>query len=226
MGQPKIIDVNGKQTAITPFGNIEVAQGLSEKEKALTKSDVKKIGNLEDIVLNSSAKQETLNEVADVIASPEFKEMRQNPVLGKHELGWFSKFGSPEQQKLVGKFRANTGQIIKDSARDFGGQFRVGEQALLNSMKPNDSDSLAVMEGKTEALMFMINKITQRATVESQLMREKNLSPVQAKIAADKIVNTSKIKDEIKERLNPHREVTKELNGVKYKKIKGKWYQL
>ena len=203
MQEPKIIDVNGQKLAITPWGNIEVAKGLSEKEKLLTKTDVKHIENLENIVLNSQPKIDTMNEISDLISNPEFEALRQNPILGKHELGWFAKFGTPKQQELVGNFKAYTGQIIKDSARDFGGTFRVGEQGLLNSMKPNDTDSLSAMKGKTEALTLMITGLKQRAEVQAQLMRDKGFKPLEASMAAEKIVNMKKIKEEIKNRLHP-----------------------
>ena len=202
LGKPKFIESDGKTIAITPFGNKVVNQGPNNLQKELSKQDAKQVGQLDAAVLNSGQKEDTLNEVASILSDPTFKEMRQNPILGKHELGWFSNFGTPEQQKMVGDFRAYTGQIIKDSAKDFGGQFRVGEQGLLNSMKPNDSDSLAVMQGKAQSLMYMVSMIKQRAQIESELIRNGS-SPVQAKIAADKMVDTKKIKEEIKNKVNP-----------------------
>lgn len=230
LGKPQIIDVDGKKVAVSPFGNIEVAKGLSKFEEELTKSDVKKVSELEDTVLRSSEKQDTLNSLADIISNPKFQEMRQNPILGQHELSWFSKFGNSEQKLLVGSFRAYTGQIIKDASKDFKGSFRVGEQGLLNSMKPNDSDTIEVMKGKAEALMFMVNKLSQRAAMEANLIRKYRLDPVSAKLKADKLIDSSALKQEIKQRLNPEKNEekteTKQYNGKKYKKINGKWYEL
>lgn len=205
LGQPKFIDVNGKQIAVTPFGNVQVAQGLSEQGKELAKQDAKKISDLESIVINSAPKQDTLNQISNIISSPEFQQMRQHPLLGKHELGWYAKFGTLPQQQMVGNFLTNTGNIIKDSARDFAGQFRIGEQALLQSMKPNASDSLGVIQGKTESLMLMMNMLVERSRLEADLMRNQGMSAIQAKEQADKTVNANAIKAEIKAKINPRK---------------------
>ena len=131
--------------------------------------------------------------------------MRKNPALGQHELGWYAKFGTPEQQDMVGKAQTYMGNIIKDSARDFAGQFRVGEQALLNNMKPNLGDSLDMMKGKSEALTFLTTMMTKRAEMEADLIRNQGMSPLAAKIATDKVINPKQLKEEIHTILHPAR---------------------
>ena len=199
LGKPQIIDVNGRQVALTPFGAIDTGiQGLTEKEKVLAKEDAKKVSNLEDIVLSSSQKADTLNSLNSDLGSSAFEEIRRHPVLGRHEISWFEKFGTPEQQKIIGRLKTNMGNIIKDSARDFAGQFRIGEQALLNDMKPNIGDSLDVMKGKAEALTFLNTIMSKRAELEANYIRSYNLTPLQAKLAADREINPKEIKKEIK----------------------------
>ena len=203
LGKPQIENINGKYTAFTPFGNTVVGEGPSELQKALSKEDAKKISTLESNVLNAAPKIDTLKEIGQIIASPTMEQMRSNPILGKHELGWFSKFGTKEQQAAVGNFRAFSGQIIKDSARDFAGNFRVGEQGLLNSMKPNDSDSLSLMKGKTEALSLMVQMLSERSRIEADLMRNKNMNALDATKEADRMMDTKKMKQNIHTFLNP-----------------------
>lgn len=204
LGNPKIIEANGKYLAITPFGTIDTgALGLTEQQKNLAKEDAKKISKLEDVVLSGSQKQETFNELNSILGSESFEQLRQNPILGRHELGWYEKFGSPEQQEMIGKAKTHMGNIIKDSSRDFAGQFRIGEQALLNEMKPNASDSLDVMKGKSEALTFLNMINTKRAELEADYMRNNNMSALQARIAADKQIDPKEIKKEIRTILHP-----------------------
>jgi hypothetical protein len=208
LGKPHVVDVNGKFMAITPFGNIDTGvHGLSEQGKELSKQDARKISALEDIVLSSSSKLDTFKELNGMLGSPEFEAMRQNPALGQHELGWYSKFGTKEQQAMVGKAQTYMGNIIKDSAKDFAGQFRVGEQALLNNMKPNPGDSLDMMKGKAEALTFLTTMLSKRAELEADYMRNSGLSPLQAKIAADKMLDPKSLKQEIKTILHPAKKV-------------------
>jgi hypothetical protein len=133
--------------------------------------------------------------------------MRRNPALGQHELGWYAKFGTKAQQDMVGKAQTYMGNIIKDSAKDFAGQFRVGEQALLNNMKPNPGDSLDMMKGKAEALTFLTTMLSKRAELEADYMRNSGLSPLQAKIAADKMLDPIALKQEIRTILHPAKKV-------------------
>lgn len=208
LGKPHVVDANGKYMAITPFGNIDTGvHGLSERDKQLSKEDAKKISGLDEIVLSNSSKIDTFNELNGILGSPEFEAIRQNPIAGSHELGWFSKFGTKDQQELVGKAQTYMGNIIKDSARDFAGQFRVGEQALLNNMKPNPGDSLDMMKGKAEALTFLTTMMSKRAELEADYMRNGGLSPLQAKQAADKMLDPKAIKNEIRTILHPAKKV-------------------
>ena len=96
LGKPHVVDANGKYMAITPFGNIDTGvHGLSEKDRELSKLDARKVGQLEDIVLNNSSKLDTFGELNGILGSESFEAMRKNPALGQHELGWYSKFGTP-----------------------------------------------------------------------------------------------------------------------------------
>ncbi len=204
LGKPHIVNANGKNIAITPFGNIDTGvAGLSERDKQLSKEDAKKISTLENQALLGYQKKETFDELNQDLGSKEFSEIRQHPELGRHELAWFEKFGTKDQQEMIGRMRTHMGNIIKDSSRDFAGQFRVGEQALLNSMKPNESDSLSTMKGKAEALTYMNELLTKRSEMEAELMRNYNMSALQARIATNKKINPAEIKKEIRTMLHP-----------------------
>ena len=199
LGKPHVVEANGSYIAITPFGNFDTGvSGLSARDKQLAVQDAKKISALEDQALSGYQKQETFNELNKDLGSNEFEAVRQNPALGRHELAWFDKFGTKDQQEMIGRMRTHMGEIIKNSSRDFAGQFRVGEQALLNSMKPNESDSLSVMKGKAEALTFMNELLTKRSEREADLMRNYNMSALQARVMANKEINPSMIKEQIK----------------------------
>jgi len=208
LGKPHVVDANGKYMAITPFGNIDTGvHGLSERDKQLSKEDAKVITGLDKVVLDSSSKLDTFNELNGILGSDEFAKMRQNPLAGNLEMWLNGKVGSKAQQEMVGKAQTYMGHIIKDSARDFAGQFRVGEQALLNNMKPNPGDSLDVMKGKAEALTFLTTMMSKRAELEADYMRNSNLSPLQAKIAADKMLDPKALKQEIRTILHPAKKV-------------------
>lgn len=210
LGKPQVVDANGKYMAITPFGNIDTGvAGLTAKDTALAKEDAKKISGLENTVLIGSQKQATFDALNEDLGSPQFEEMRQNPILGKHEIGWYQKFGTKSQQEMIGRIKTHLGDIVKNFAQDFKGQFRVGEQALANEMKPYVGDSLDVMKGKSEALTYMNQLLTKRAEMEAQLMRSNNISALEARIAADKIIKPAEIRKEVRAKLyRPSRQPT------------------
>lgn len=204
LGKPHVVDANGRYVAITPFGNIDTGvSGLSARDTQLAKEDAKKISELENQALTGYQKQETFNELNADLGSQAFEAIRQHPELGRHELVWFEKFGTKEQQEMIGRMRTHMGKIISDAAGDFKGQFRVGEQALLRSMKPDESDSLDTMKGKAEALTYMNQILTKRAEIEADLMRTQGLSALEARIKANKDIDPKEIKKEIKTILHP-----------------------
>lgn len=204
LGKPHVVDADGRYMAITPFGNIDTGvHGLTARDTQLSKEDAKKISSLEDIVLKNQGKLDTFNELNEILGSPDFEAIRQLPAAGNLENWMTGKFGTKAQQNLVGRANTLMGNIIKDSARDFAGQFRVGEQALLNGMKPNPGDSLDVMKGKSEALTYLTQMITKRSELEADYMRTYGMSPLQAKIAADKAIDVKAIKEEIRTILHP-----------------------
>jgi hypothetical protein len=216
LGKPQVVNANGKYMAITPFGNFDTGvSGLNARDTALSKEDAKKISKLEDLVLSSSKKQDTFDAINEDLVSPQFAAIRQRPELGRHELAWYEKFGTKGpggQQELIGRLKANLGEVVKNAASDFKGQFRIGEQGLVNSMKPNESDSLDVMKGKAEAMTYLNKILLRRSELEADLMRNQGMSALEARIAADKQIDPKKIKKEVHTILHPtkKRDITPE----------------
>ena len=203
-------DNNGNLITKYPNGKItieKVSPSSTEqaRSEALAKSDVKHIEGLENTVLNSDSKRDVLDELSRSVADPLLQEMRQNPLLGKYELQAFSKIGTPEQQKAVGKITALMGDVIKSSSRDFAGQFRQGEQQLLENMKPVLSDTIPVMQGKLEALTLMLDLLSKRSELEANYIRQEGKSPLQARELAAKNLDTKAIRKRVDDLLYPEK---------------------
>lgn len=183
--------------------NTGVQAGVVEEGKEAGKIRAQDIKELNDIVFNGETKQATLDDINRMISSPEIKELRQVPLAGRHELAFYSKYGTPAQQQLIGRMYAQMGNIVKDSSRDFAGQFRRGEQQLLQGMKPNDSDTIDSMIGKAESLTVMNKLLTERARLTSQYMNQYHINKGQASELADKKVNGEAIRSQVHNSLNP-----------------------
>lgn len=200
--KPTTSVVDGKLVTNNPlFGVSEQKVGPSSFEKELSKNDAKHVFDLEGIVQNASNSQTTLDSLSDIVSSPSFDEMRQNPILGKYEMGYFAKFGTPEQQNMANQYMTVTGEIVKNAARDFKGQFRVGEQALISSMKPSTSDTAEAARAKTEALAYMNQMLKQRSEISADLIR-KGVAPLEAYKQADEKVNGKELRKVINQRLH------------------------
>lgn len=196
--EPKIIDVDGVKTAVTAFGNFPIAKGMSPLQKELSKSDAKQIAEFEQTASAGIRGKPTLDELAKITSSPVFETMRRSDLFPGSELDYFMRKGTPEQREIAGNYMTYTNQLIKDSARDFAGQFRVGEQDLLERMKLSPKDTLDVARGKLSSLMLMRKLMTDRASLAAKLSRTGKYSPLQALEIADKQLNVEKAKDEIR----------------------------
>ncbi len=158
---------------------------------------------LNNIAFNAKTSQGTLDQISDILATPEFESIRSTPLAGHSEIDYYAKEGTPAQQEMIGKYNTLTGELIKNASRDFAGQFRKGEQSLLTGMKPAKGDTVDVAKGKTETLSVLNKMLGERAALTSKLMREHHIDKLDASEAADKIINGDKIRQAVHDRLYP-----------------------
>ncbi len=178
-------------------------KGVVEEGQESGKIRAKDIEQLNNSVFNAETNQATLDEVSDILASPTFEKIRQTPLAGHHELQYYAKEGTPEEQQMVGKYYTLTGNLIKDASRDFAGQFRKGEQQLLNGMKPGPSDTVDSAKGKTETLSVLNKMLAARSRLTSKLMSQYHINKLDALEEADRQVNGQEIRKQVHDRLNP-----------------------
>lgn len=194
---PKVIPYydtkNGLVMKTFPSGKVTVQAYTAGKtgdatnpalQKALASQDAKLVDTLDKATAAGYDTKSTLTELSKVVTQPEWDNMRQNPILGNHELGWYANYGAPQQKEMVANYQTNSGQIIADMAGKFKGQFRKGEQTLLESMKPAMSDTADVARGKVKALMLMNEMMIQRNSATSNFIRN-GMSPPDAMSKAD-----------------------------------------
>lgn len=183
--------------------NIGRKKGIEKELEQMGANRANDIKDLSDVVFSGKTKQATLDNISQIISSPAFEQIRQTPILGGKELAYFQRYGTPDQQNMVGQLMTLSGNIIKDSARDFAGQFRKGEQQLLENMKINPSDTFNAMRGKMEQLSYLNQMITQRSTLTGQIMSQYHMNKLEAQEIADKQLNGDKLRSQIHNQLNP-----------------------
>lgn len=196
-GQPKIVDVDGKKIAITPFGTSVVAEGMGPLQKELAKQDAKQVGEWESAYSSAVNKDSVYGQLADTISNPAFDSLRPYDWAEGQDFEYLKRFGTDEQKKLLGNFDTLSGDIIKSSSRDFAGAFRGGEQELLKSMKPNSTDTIGVIRGKMESLMLMNQLLMERTSLASSLVRTGKYTPSQAMQKAKNAIDGNAIKKKV-----------------------------
>jgi hypothetical protein len=183
--------------------NVGSYEGIKSEGKEAGKLRAQDIKDLGDLIFSGQGKQTTLDQISDIIKSPEFEKMRQMPILGRHELSYYQRYGSPEQQNMAGQLVTLSGNIIRDASQDFKGAFRKGEQDLLQNMKINPGDTVDAAKGKLEQLSYLNKLITQRAQTTADIMNQQHVSKTEAEKQADKLINGDEIRKGIHTKLNP-----------------------
>lgn len=191
---------NQPKTWAETTGQFKGIEKEGEKGGEIRAKDMDDLGKVYESALQ---KRTTLNELNKLLVSPEMQQIRQLPFGQQHEIGWYSKFGTPQQQQVIGQFKSTLGNIVKDAAQDFKGQFRKGEQTLVNSMKVNDGDSMNVALGKAQSLSYFNEIMAQRSKMANDLMGQYHMNRLDALDAADSHLNGDQIRDHIYDSLNP-----------------------
>jgi hypothetical protein len=216
--QPEQVSgIPGNESLAPPENNIPQSSNKEDiyADKAARLASIKKEGEksgtnraddikeLDTAAYNGRDAQVSLNDLGAIVSSPEFKKIRNVPLAGQHELGWYSLNGTPEEKQMIGKFLTLSGDIVAKASKNFAGPFRVGEQKLLFSMKPNASDMPDVAIGKIEALSTMNTLLSERAALTSKMMSQYHINKGQASDMADKQLNGAEIRRQIHDRFNP-----------------------
>jgi hypothetical protein len=203
-GQPsQPVSIPDNQAQPTYAENSGKYKGVIKEGEEAGSIRAKNIDDLNTTVFTAENNQTTLDDMASILKSPEIEQIKQMPLAGHLELAYYAKEGTPQQKRLVGRLYTLMGNFVKDSARDFSGAFRTGEQKLLQSMKPDPSDTVDVMRGKAETLSYINQMLRQRSKITSQIMEQTHVSKGAALDQADKQINGDLIRQKIKDKLYP-----------------------
>jgi hypothetical protein len=192
MGQPKIENINGILTAITPFGNYPVGQGMTPQQEALAKGigkfsaefygdNVKAYQSYQD---QGTALDKLTYEVEN---NPEFKNVT-GPV-GSFLTKWA---GTPEQKELLGTLQSSSGEISLSVAHNLKGAWTGRDQAMVNDIKANPkTDFPETFIGKLKAQKLIGEVLGHRSLLQAQYV-EQGISPIKAAEMAAKETPLSK----------------------------------
>lgn len=185
-------------------------------QEELTKQDAKQIGEFGTTLTGLYETQSSLNNLQHVVTDPVMQTMKNNPIYWGHDISYYKRAGSPEQQKILGYLIAYTKDLYASLSKKFKGAFRVGEQKLFNDMLVDEKDTVPTMLGKIEAMRTMNETMIARLSLADRLSRSGMYSPNESLNKADKLINGDKIREQI------HKQITGEVESRKYPDVKGK----
>lgn len=207
LGQPKIVNVDGRQVAITPFGTFDTGvKGLNPEEKAFATSLGKEKGTFySDSVRTANAlnsQELALNQMVDSLDNSQFRN-----VTGPVKSSWTKWFGTPEQKELLGNLQTSSGEIALQVAPSLKGAFTERDQTLINSIKANPQTDFAdTFLGKLKAQLLIGKTLKQRAQLQAQYI-EDGYSELNASKKAAEQTPLSRFKPEVDKLIKSHASV-------------------
>ncbi|CAB4128658.1 hypothetical protein UFOVP100_54 [uncultured Caudovirales phage] len=156
-----------------------------------------------------------LKHLNEIVTNPTFQNLRKIPGFQKLQLDSKQVIGSPEEQRLIGDFRATALNAVAQTVMGFGGRILQSEVNLANDMKINPNDSFNVMLGKLPAIESMQEMTKQRALIATKLMKNQHLDRADALEQADKMIDGKAIRKNIEDSLDYPVEITNKKTGEK-----------
>lgn len=143
---------------------------------------------------------------------------------------------SASDANLAGQAEAHFGNIVTNVAERFKGPFKDMVRGVINSMKPNMGDSIAVQKGKIQTLKQLSKLADQQELLISKYVNDgmdstqailkasQELQPQLSNVISNQVDKTSQQSQEnISKNKMPTRALVVEHNGKKYFHINGKW---
>lgn len=204
--QPIDIDQNMTvQPQKTWAEKVAEQEGIKKQGEASGEERGKQIAGLGDQLKGLHEESGLLQQITQALQSNDIQNIRQSPVGGKYELGYYKINGTPEQKKAIGNLESLTSELATQMTQRYKGSFRpTSEMPLINQAKVNlDKDTLDAAMGKSSALNTLNQMDMERTSIASELMEDKHLSQAKAFKEADKMVNGSEIRKSVQKSLYP-----------------------
>ena len=193
-GVPKkevTVDSDGNMITTYPNGMItkqHISPSSSEKKlsEGIAGADADVYKEMQKQAIGSMGPQKTLKSLRDVYSSPVWKNMVENDLSNygttgrRLNLAYYKNQGTDKQKDLIGRVESLSGKMITDMAQVFKGPFRITEQTLLETIKPQPSDTFPAATAKLDELQKMADLESAVSKRTAQLMAKEKMSALDA----------------------------------------------
>ena len=193
-GVPKkevTVDSDGNMITTYPNGMItkqHISPSSSEKKlsEGIAGADADVYKEMQKQAIGSMGPQKTLKSLRDVYSSPVWKNMVENDLSNygttgrRLNIAYYKNKGTDKQKDLIGRVESLSGKMITDMAQVFKGPFRITEQTLLETIKPQPSDTFPAATAKLDELQKMADLESAVSKRTAQLMAKEKMSALDA----------------------------------------------
>lgn len=160
-----------------------------EREKELSKADIKAIEKNYDAYTSSTAQKHGLQGMLKLLETPELSQ-----VVGPFWKNSAAKyFGADKAKEIQAEFNTYAKTIITETAKAFGGNVTNKEMGWIQDVLPKDSDTLAAIRGKAVTLEVLRETVERKTNLKDQLMRQ-GMNPITADQLAQGQIDMAAIK--------------------------------
>lgn len=201
------------------FGeNVASYKKQKAKGEELGKEEGKQQAEYGDAAQAVIEQDKSLQNLEGIFKNPELKKIADVPFINQKAIKWYKNSGTPEQKRALGEMDASMSSYIASSLKMFGGRVTNNDLIFLQSMKPNDNDTMDVRRGKLAALETFNDAKKQQIKLANALMKQ-GVSKADAEIAASDQIDMNAIRQNAYNRVFSN----EKSNSIENK---GKWTHL
>jgi len=212
-GQPFSNQPNPRQARareiLQMLGYLKETPGQQEQREIRTAmakewggADVKASEDWNKTITAAHESMPNLENVQEISANPVFQNMYKNPEYFGKDIQWLTRFGKPEEIKLLTAMDTNVKDLYKATASDFKGAFREFEKKLFDAALPDKRDTLAAIQSKTNTIMALRKIVSDRLSLAQNILRSSGgqITPSAALDIADRQIGTKQIVKQVEDR--------------------------
>jgi hypothetical protein len=222
-GMDYAVDTSSKEAG---YGPKKKTWAEKAGENAGVIEEGKKMGDIRATAVDDLSKQytslvglrDTYDSLQKILTSPVLEHIKQLPITGRHEIGWYSKNGTAEERNMATKLISSSRSLVSAAAPLFKGQFTNKDLQLLLETKVDEGDSIDGMKGKYESGKALVELNMKRALKSQELITNYHMNPAKAYQIADRMYKGDTIRAQVHNEVYPSVKVSRMVNGKKESK--------
>lgn len=192
------------QSGKTYFERAGIEGGIQREGEKLGELRANAIEEMGEQYQQAVQAEVPIRHLMEMTQDPTFINMRNKiPFFQDKQLNVLAKLGTPQEQQLIGDFITSTTNAVANTVSGFRGRILDKEITMANQMKINPNDTWNVMLGKLQSIATFNEMLKQRTHLAGEFMQNQHMNRLDAIDKADKKIDGTEIRKQMKDKLNP-----------------------